>query len=157
MRLAMARRALNCRPPWTNGNSMTLATCGMARYTGATQGKAPTVRRSPRACKRRSKGSVITASPIHCGAMIKELGLAPDSGRCFIRREPHQTKLGPDPGPDPNSLMPMKVFAVLQLVERAAIRALGLAGVGHIQIDLGVAVPQLHVGFGLGQNTPPWG
>ena len=36
-----------------------------ALEAGATQGKAPTVSRSPRACSRRSSGSVMTASPIH--------------------------------------------------------------------------------------------
>ena len=51
---------------------MTSSTCGIARYTGATQGSAPTASRSPRARSRRSSGSVITASPIHCGAMTSE-------------------------------------------------------------------------------------
>ena len=44
----------------------------------------------------------------------------------------------------------------LEAVGRAAIRAFGVASLGHVQIDLGVAVPQLHVGLGLGQNTPPF-
>jgi len=38
----------------------------------------------------------------------------------------------------------------LELVHRAAIRALGLAGFGHVQVDLGVAVPEFHVGFRAG-------
>lgn len=38
----------------------------------------------------------------------------------------------------------------LEAVGRAAIRAFGVASLGHVQIDLGVAVPQLHVGLGAG-------
>lgn len=41
-----------------------------------------------------------------------------------------------------------KHLASLQTVGCAAVRALGFAGLGHIQIDLGVAVPQLHIGLG---------
>ena len=41
-------------------------------------------------------------------------------------------------------------LARLELVRCPAIRALALAMVGHIDIDLGVAVPQLHVGLGAG-------
>ena len=51
---------------------MTAATAPMARNTGATQGRAATVTTSPRMCKLRSSGSLMTASPIHCGAMNKE-------------------------------------------------------------------------------------
>ena len=36
----------------------------------------------------------------------------------------------------------------LELVNRTAIRALGVAVAGHIQIHLGVVVPYLHVGVG---------
>ena len=43
-----------------------------------------------------------------------------------------------------------KHFALFQTVGGAAVGALGLAGVGHIQVDLGVAAPQLHVGLGAG-------
>ena len=39
-------------------------------------------------------------------------------------------------------------FARLELVFGAAIRALGMAFSGHIQVHLGVRVPDLHVGFG---------
>jgi hypothetical protein len=39
------------------------------------------------------------------------------------------------------------VLAGFKCVLGAAIRALGLAGAGHIQVDLGVAVPEFHVGF----------
>lgn len=44
----------------------------------------------------------------------------------------------------PNS----KHLTRLQTVGGAAIGALGFASLGHIQIDLGVAVPQLHVCLG---------
>ena len=37
-----------------------------------------------------------------------------------------------------------------QLVNRAAIRTLGVAIFGHVQIHLGVAVPQFHIGFWAG-------
>ena len=43
-----------------------------------------------------------------------------------------------------------KHLALFQAVGGAAVRALGLAGVGHVQVNLGVAVPQLHVGLGAG-------
>ena len=43
-----------------------------------------------------------------------------------------------------------KHFARLQAVHGAAVGALGFAGLGDIQIDLGVAVPQLHIGLGAG-------
>ena len=39
------------------------------------------------------------------------------------------------------------VLAGFEFVLSAAVRALGNAGAGHIQVDLGVAVPKLHVGF----------
>jgi hypothetical protein len=98
----------------------------MARYTGAIQGKAATVIRSPRATKRRSNGSVITASPIHWGAMTSAF-LA---SACLM--------------------VSANVFAGFEFVHRAAIRALGFTLAGHIQVNLGVAVPQLHIGFGAG-------
>ena len=44
-----------------------------------------------------------------------------------------------------------------EFVLRAAIRALGLAGFGHIQVDLRVAVPQFHVGFGAGAEDATLG
>lgn len=37
------------------------------------------------------------------------------------------------------------MFAVPELVHRAAVGALGLAGVGYVQVDLGVGVPGLHL------------
>ena len=45
-------------------------------------------------------------------------------------------------------------FTRLKLVNRAAIGALGMAFAGHIKVDLGVVVPQLHVSLGAGaKNT----
>jgi hypothetical protein len=38
-----------------------------------------------------------------------------------------------------------KVFAVFKFVDRAAIRALGLAGASNVKVNLGVVVPYLHV------------
>ena len=37
-----------------------------------------------------------------------------------------------------------------ELVDRAAIGAFGLARASHVEVDLGMAVPDLHVGFGAG-------
>ena len=42
------------------------------------------------------------------------------------------------------------MFASLEAINRAAIRALGMAGTRHIKVHLGVTVPYLHVGFGAG-------
>ena len=39
-------------------------------------------------------------------------------------------------------------FARFEFVFCAAVRALGVAFSGHIQVNLGVRVPDLHVGFG---------
>jgi hypothetical protein len=39
------------------------------------------------------------------------------------------------------------VLAGFEFVLCAAVRALGLACAGHIQVDLGVAVPEFHVCF----------
>jgi hypothetical protein len=39
------------------------------------------------------------------------------------------------------------VLAGFEFVLGAAIRALGLACAGHVQVNLGVAVPEFHVGF----------
>jgi hypothetical protein len=47
-------------------------------------------------------------------------------------------------------MVPANVFAGFEFVHSAAIRALGFTGAGHIQVDLGMAVPELHVGFGAG-------
>ena len=48
------------------------------------------------------------------------------------------------------SMPASKHLTGLEAVSRAAIRAFGVAGLGHIQVDLGVAVPQLHIGLGAG-------
>jgi hypothetical protein len=53
-------------------------------------------------------------------------------------------------GAEPNSLVSGEMFAVLQLVHGAAVGALGLTGVGHVQVDLGVAVPDFHIGQRVG-------
>ena len=42
------------------------------------------------------------------------------------------------------------VLAGLQRIDRAAIWALGPAFACHVEVDLGVAVPDLHVGLGAG-------
>ena len=43
-----------------------------------------------------------------------------------------------------------EVLTGLQCVHRAAIRAFGKAFTGYVQINLGVAVPDFHVGLGAG-------
>lgn len=48
------------------------------------------------------------------------------------------------------SVAAAKMFARFELVHRAAVRALGFAVTAHVQVHLGVAVPQLHVSFGAG-------
>ncbi len=48
-------------------------------------------------------------------------------------------------------------FACFELVYRTAIRALGMAFTGHVQVDLGVRVPNFHVSFGAGaKDTALW-
>jgi hypothetical protein len=39
------------------------------------------------------------------------------------------------------------VLAGFEFVLGATVRALGNAGAGHIQINLGVGIPEFHVGF----------
>src|SRR5690349_1344067 len=39
-----------------------------------------------------------------------------------------------------------EVLALFQLIDRAAIGALGLAGAGDVQVDARMGVPQLHAG-----------
>ena len=43
-----------------------------------------------------------------------------------------------------------EVFAVFEFVDGAAVGAFGLAGFGDVQVHLGVAVPEFHVGVGAG-------
>lgn len=50
-------------------------------------------------------------------------------------------------------VMAANVLAGFQLVHGAAVRALGFACFGHVQVDLGVAVPKFHVGFGTGAKN----
>ena len=48
-------------------------------------------------------------------------------------------------------------FARFQLVHRAAVGTLGMAFAGHVQVDLGVRVPNFHVSFGAGaKDTALW-
>ena len=55
------------------------------------------------------------------------------------------------------SVASVHMLSGLQPVHRAAIGALALAGVGHIQVHLGVAVPQLHAGLGAGAEDAALG
>ena len=43
------------------------------------------------------------------------------------------------------SVVGVEMFAVLELVDGAAIRAFGMALAGYIQVDLGMGVPGFHV------------
>lgn len=43
--------------------------------------------------------------------------------------------------------MAVKMLAFFELIERAAIRAFGLTGVANVQIHLGMAIPERHVGL----------
>lgn len=45
---------------------------------------------------------------------------------------------------DAKKSMPGEVFAFFQFVHGAAVRALGFAGFGNVQVDLGVTVPDVH-------------
>ena len=48
-------------------------------------------------------------------------------------------------------------FACFQLVHRAAVGTLGMTFTGHVQVNLGVRVPDLHVSLGAGaKNTTLW-
>ena len=48
-------------------------------------------------------------------------------------------------------------FARFQLVNRAAVGTLGMAFTGHVQVNLGVRVPDFHVSLGAGaKNTTLW-
>lgn len=49
----------------------------------------------------------------------------------------------------PLSVVAVEMLAGLERIFGAAIRALGLAGVADVQVHLGMAVPDLHVGFGI--------
>src|SRR5437764_3653557 len=106
---------------------MTSLTCGIARYTGATHGSAATVSRSPRAARRASSGSLITASPIHCGATTRDRVM---------------------------SMRGLDHFAGFQPVHRAAIRALALAGARHVEEHARMAAPQRHPGVGAEDHAP---
>lgn len=45
---------------------------------------------------------------------------------------------------DAKKSMSGEVFAFFQFVHGAAVRALGFAGFGNVQVDLGVAIPDVH-------------
>ena len=75
----------------------------------------------------------MTASPIHCGAMISERVKTLGVGRRWGNRS-----------------MTVEMLASFELVHRAAIRALALASIGHVQIDLRVTVPKFHICLGAG-------
>ena len=46
--------------------------------------------------------------------------------------------------------MGFEMLAGLELVDRAAIGALGVAAMGHVEVNLGVGVPGFHVRHGAG-------
>jgi hypothetical protein len=48
-------------------------------------------------------------------------------------------------------------FACFELVHRTAIRALGMALTGHVQVNLGMGVPNFHVSFGAGAKDTTLG
>ncbi len=47
-------------------------------------------------------------------------------------------------------VMAANVLAGFEFVLSTAVRALGFARARHIQVDLGVAVPEFHIGLGTG-------
>ena len=47
-------------------------------------------------------------------------------------------------------MVPVEMLTRLELVYRAAVGALGLTGKAYVQVHLGVAVPDFHVGQGAG-------
>jgi hypothetical protein len=49
-----------------------------------------------------------------------------------------------------NSVTVANSFASFQLVHRTAIRTLGMPFTGHIQVNLRVRIPDLHISFGAG-------
>lgn len=67
--------------------------------------------------------------------------------RAVSCREPALQRVARDTDP---SMPTLEHFTGFELVHRAAVGALALAVVAHIDIDARVAVPQFHVGFGVG-------
>jgi hypothetical protein len=56
-----------------------------------------------------------------------------------------------------NSVAVTACFACFELVHRTAVRALGMTFTGHIQVNLGVGVPDFHVSLGAGaKDTTLW-
>ncbi len=54
-------------------------------------------------------------------------------------------------------MVTVEMLAVLELIDRAAVRALGLAAESHIKVDLGMGVPDFHVRQGAGAVHPALG
>ena len=51
----------------------------------------------------------------------------------------------------------VEMLAVLELIDRAAVRALGLAAESHIKVDLGMGIPDFHVRQRAGAVHPALG
>src|SRR2546423_5825096 len=144
------RRPAQSSRPCANGIAITSATCGIARYTGATHGNAATASRSPRSASRASSGSLITASPIHCGAMTRD--------RVMSRPPPGRPNAGGAPSggsaaaqPQAWGLTSMGVrnhFAGLQAIHGPAVRALALARRRHVDEHARMTAPQRHLRVG---------
>ena len=54
-------------------------------------------------------------------------------------------------------MVAVEMLAVLELIDRAAVRALGLTAVSHIKINLGMGVPDFHVRQRAGAVHPALG
>ena len=54
-------------------------------------------------------------------------------------------------------MVAVEMLAVLELIERAAVGTWGLAAVCHIQVDLGMGVPDFHVRQRAGAVHPALG
>ena len=54
-------------------------------------------------------------------------------------------------------MVAVEMLAVLELIDRAAVGALGLTAVGYIKVHLGMGVPDFHVRQGAGAVHPALG
>ena len=54
-------------------------------------------------------------------------------------------------------MVAVEMLAVLELIDRAAVRAFGLAAVRHIKVDLGMGVPNFHLRQRAGAKHPALG
>ena len=54
-------------------------------------------------------------------------------------------------------MVAVEMLAVLELIDRTAVRAFGLAAVRHIKVDLGMGVPNFHVRQRAGAVHPALG